>query len=227
MSKKILPLLLIAFSLGLSACGSSSTSDNSNENSSGEVTSNSTSIEDSGYVAPDLTNLKEIKLDTTDVKKTYRVLQEPDFSGLKVTAVFNDNSEVSLLAIDYSVSHLDTSSKGSKTVTVSYGNKTATFEVEVVDDPILKDVKFIANVSGDEGWTYSGHTSTVWINTDVTGEWDVYKLTQDSDDDDIWTIEFEDVRVDEPYNRYSYNYYYGTDEGVEYWAIGKNRNAFD
>ena len=72
------------------------------------------------------------KIEITGPTKTaYMQGEELDLSGLVVTAVYSDGSEVELQAGDYTVSGYDPDTAGEQTVTVTYGGKTAAFTVTV------------------------------------------------------------------------------------------------
>ena len=63
-------------------------------------------------------------------KTSYYVGDAVSTSGMKVTAVYSDNSTKDVTS-DATVSGLSTDSAGTKTVTVSYGGKSATFNITV------------------------------------------------------------------------------------------------
>lgn len=76
-----------------------------------------------------------------------------DTTGLEVTAYYNGNlSNSKKLEDGYSISRIDTSSSGTKTVTVTYQGQTATFNVTVKDAggniPSEKTVKITVKSSG-------------------------------------------------------------------------------
>ena len=66
---------------------------------------------------------------TPPAKVVYQVGDEIDLIGLQVIAVYSDGTEVPVT--DYEVSGYDGAKEGKQTVTVSYGGKTAAFEVTV------------------------------------------------------------------------------------------------
>ncbi len=78
--------------------------------------------------------LDSISIDTSDVETSFYMNDEFDYSGLSVTANYEDGT--SELVTNYSVSAPDMSSAGQKTVTVSYTEgettKTATYEITVL-----------------------------------------------------------------------------------------------
>ena len=80
--------------------------------------------------------LSSLSLNTDSVTKTFTVNDTFSYSGLVVTAVYSDASEVTLSS-GYSVSSPDMTSTGNKEVTVSYTDgsvtKTATYSITVND----------------------------------------------------------------------------------------------
>ena len=90
-----------------------------------------------GGVTPTPTEktLQSIALDTSYAKIEFEVGEGFTAQGLVVTVTYSDGTNEKVT--DYSISNVDTSSKGTKTVTVSYTyrnvTKTATYEIEVVD----------------------------------------------------------------------------------------------
>jgi hypothetical protein len=83
-----------------------------------------------------------ISLNVTGSYKTSYLVNEPlDATGLNVEVVYEDNSIEILSSSAYTLSGFDSSTTGTKTVTVSYKNHTTTFTVLVVAIGL--------NVSGD------------------------------------------------------------------------------
>ncbi len=73
-----------------------------------------------------------VSLEVTPPTKTaYRVGEEFDPAGLTVKAVLSDGGKRTLASGDYTLSGFDSSTAGSKTVTVTYGTLTGTFTVTV------------------------------------------------------------------------------------------------
>jgi hypothetical protein len=64
-------------------------------------------------------------------KNKYEVDESLDLTGLVVTAHYDDNTTAILNAGDYTVSDVDMSSNGKKTITVSYQGMDATFTITV------------------------------------------------------------------------------------------------
>lgn len=64
---------------------------------------------------------------------TVRQFEEPDYSGVTVTAFYADESSLSIDMSKCTVTGVDTWVKGEQTATVTYQDKTATFSVTVTD----------------------------------------------------------------------------------------------
>ena len=73
--------------------------------------------------------LSSITLNTDNVKKTFTVGETFTYSGLVVTAHYSDNSTATVTPT--SVSSPDMSTAGSKTITVTYNGKSATYTITV------------------------------------------------------------------------------------------------
>lgn len=77
--------------------------------------------------------ISKIEITTLPNKLEYRKNETLDTTGLVVSTVWTDGSK-EILADGYTVSELDSSETGEKTITVTYQTFTATFTVEVVAD---------------------------------------------------------------------------------------------
>ena len=75
--------------------------------------------------------LQGINIDTTNVKKAFVTNETFEYTGLVVTAKYNKGSDQVLNPGDYQVSTPDMTSAGTKTVTVTYQNKNATYQITV------------------------------------------------------------------------------------------------
>ena len=80
-----------------------------------------------GSVTP---TLSSITLDTSSVQKSFNVNDTFNYSGLVVTAHYSDSS-TQTITTGYTVSSPDMSTAGSKTITVTYSGKTATYTITV------------------------------------------------------------------------------------------------
>ena len=77
--------------------------------------------------------LKAINVTTGPTKTVYMKGETLDTSGMVVTASYSDGSKFDLIDSDYTISAFDSSTVGSKTVTVSYGSKTCALQLSVID----------------------------------------------------------------------------------------------
>lgn len=133
--------------------------------------------------------LSSISLNTDNVTKTFTVGDTFSFEGLVVTANYSDESTEILSYGDYSVSSPDMSTSGQKTVTVTYGEKSASYNITV--NAAAKTLSSIAvstaptkvtytvgeyfsptglvirrnySDSSHDTYTYAGHTSEFTFN---------------------------------------------------------------
>ena len=74
---------------------------------------------------------ESIAIASEPTKKEYFVGDQFDPTGLTVKATFNNGSEATLAAADYTLSGFDSANAGEQTITVTYAGKTATFKVTV------------------------------------------------------------------------------------------------
>jgi len=82
-------------------------------------------------VNPASTVIASIAVTTLPTKTEYIVGENLDLSGLVVTATYSDGSTVTVSISTENVSGFDSTTAGSKTITVTYQGKTATFSVVV------------------------------------------------------------------------------------------------
>lgn len=138
--------------------------------------------------------LSSVSVASAPTKILYTVGEALDTSGLTLTAVYSDNSSETLTG-GYTVSGFDSTTAGTKAVTVTYGGKSAVFYVTVntagdqVVDPIVTEIVFPENSGAttsrwslDPGWYYGGVDAATAYT--VTFEYylpqDVASLTFDS-----------------------------------------------
>ena len=89
--------------------------------------------EDDAYVKVTEVQPESISITSTPYKTSYYVGEWLDLSGLEVQVVCSDDSKSAITVTDDMVSGFDSSVAGTQTLTVTYGDYTATFEVEVVE----------------------------------------------------------------------------------------------
>ncbi|MCL7745751.1 bacterial Ig-like domain-containing protein [Halalkalibacter alkaliphilus] len=75
--------------------------------------------------------VNSIHADTTDMKTEYLRGEQLDLSGLKVKAIFEDDTEAELSSSDYIVTGFDSSEVGTNTITIHYNGVTTTIDLEI------------------------------------------------------------------------------------------------
>lgn len=137
----------------------------------------------------------KIEITAEPTKNTYLIGDSPDLTGISVTATGYNNSTKTLGSGDGLQASLDTSSSGVKTSNVSYGGKTATFNVTVNPFTVTFDknhsdsdetgwaeadpsMKLITTIGGNVGIlpdrpTRSGYAFVNW-NTETDGSGSVF-----------------------------------------------------
>lgn len=93
--------------------------------------------------------LASISVTTYPKKTSYLIGEALDLTGLVLTATYSDGSKKTVTE-DYSVSGFDSSSAGTKTITVSFDGKTTTFTV-TVKEPVVETYKIVYNANGGTG----------------------------------------------------------------------------
>lgn len=134
----------------------------------------------SGGSAP---TVSSISLDTTNVIKTFDTGDTFDYSGLVVTATYSDSTS-QVINSGYTVSSPDMSTAGTKEITVSYGGKSATYNIIVnvaIPTSITATVKNGKTFFVGETITKSDITVMTDTNVDVTDSitFDNYQFTYD------------------------------------------------
>ena len=106
--------------------------------------------------------LSSIAVTTQPTKTVYTVGDTFDATGLVVTATYSDGTTAPVT--DYTLSTVDMSTAGTKTVTVTYEGKTATFEITVKEaGPTVN------TVSTETGFVEDGEFISNWNELDATG----------------------------------------------------------
>lgn len=93
--------------------------------------------------------LASISVTTYPKKTSYLIGEALDLTGLVLTATYSDGSKKTVTE-DYSVSGFDSSSAGTKTITVSFDGKTTTFTV-TVKEPQPQTYTIAYNANGGTG----------------------------------------------------------------------------
>ena len=77
-----------------------------------------------------------ISVYTQPTKTTYDIGEDLETAGLKLELTYSDNSK-GYVTTDFTTSGFDSSTAGTKTVTVTYEGKTATFDVTIKAKPVI------------------------------------------------------------------------------------------
>lgn len=99
-------------------------------------------------------NIQSIKVVEGSVPTQVNIGATPDFSGIKVLVTFDDQTTKEIGFADVKISSVDTTTEGSKNVTVSYEGFSAKFEITVVDPEATATVTAIKIVPGSIGLKY-------------------------------------------------------------------------
>ena len=99
-------------------------------------------------------DIKSIEIVDGSVPTQFTVGETPDFSGIVVKVVYNDGTVKELGYSDVTVSELDTTTAGKKTVSVTYNNFSVNFEVTVVEEEVKATVTSIKIVPGSISLSY-------------------------------------------------------------------------
>ena len=84
--------------------------------------------------APSAKTVASLTIVSEPSKKQYRIGNLPDMTGMLVRVVYDDGSEKNITGNECLISGFDSSSAGTKNVTVSYGGKSASIKLEVVGE---------------------------------------------------------------------------------------------
>jgi len=104
-----------------------------------------------------------IEITTQPTKVKYNIGSDIDLSGMVLKATYKDGTEKEIDIKDIKVSGYDKNKKGNQTVTVTYGGKSVTFYVNVIDP----DLETVETPTADPvAGTYSG-TLTVTLSTET------------------------------------------------------------
>ena len=117
--------------------------------------------------------------------REYNINDTPDFSGIKATVKYNDESTKSVTADDLTFGELDTSSAGTKQLTITYGGYTIT--VDIIVRGANANAKKVTSITVTEGIEsayalgstpdFSGIKATVGYNDGTTASVTASDLT--------------------------------------------------
>ena len=102
--------------------------------------------------------LTSISISSYPSKTLYNIGEPLDTSGLQLELT-SSNGTIEIISSGYTVNGFDSSSEGTKTITVSYGGKSATFTVTVVDNSATAPKYAIGSASGSVGQTVEVYVS--------------------------------------------------------------------
>ena len=120
--------------------------------------------------------LQEISITSLPDKLIYAIGDELDLTGGALLFTYDDGTQQSFSIEDYMVSGFDSSTEGTKTITVSAGAVTTSFEITV--DASLNPVA-IASVSVDDV-TIAGYSHGEWKETEFGQRWYCYNAVYPS-----------------------------------------------
>jgi hypothetical protein len=105
---------------------------------------------------------------TPPAKLAYVTGDTLDTAGLVVTATFDDGSDASIPASDYTLSQPDMTVIGQKAVTVYYGGRTAAFVITVAVNPDAPQLVFVPCTADEQAFLYEEYRSVqIGEGTDV------------------------------------------------------------
>ena len=112
--------------------------------------------------------VNNISLYSTDIQKEYRVGESVVAEEIGILVNYNNGSQ-NLIKKGFNLNY-DFSTPGTKTVTVSYGGKTTSYEVEVMSNGSGTTEKASFSISTESG--YSGSTVTVPVKLNASNVYD-------------------------------------------------------
>ncbi len=126
---------------------------------------------------PPAPTLSSISIDTSSVAGKVFVGQALDTSAIKVNATYSDNSVKAIPTADLTVSSVDTSTAGNKTLTVTYEGKTAELTVAVIGVKAIEMMNLATEIfvgetlntaSAKAVVTYTDNTVAIIESTNLT-----------------------------------------------------------
>jgi branched-chain amino acid transport system substrate-binding protein len=99
--------------------------------------------------------LENLIVVTNATKTEYQLNETLDMTGFSVKAVYSDGTDKVLAASEYTVTGFSSTAIGQKTITVSFGGKSVTFNVLVFDATLPRELLVIQIVSLPTKQTYA------------------------------------------------------------------------
>jgi hypothetical protein len=126
------------------------------------------------------TTLSRIEVQTEPTKTVYTIGESLDTTGMVVVARYSDGTTVAVTG--YTASGFDSLTEGQKTVTVTFGGKTATFTVTVYDPTTITNMISWLSAQPDNtaatAYTYKLNVSSLGGDVNTSGS--VGKLLSDN-----------------------------------------------
>lgn len=126
---------------------------------------------------PPAPTLSSISIDTSSVASKVFVGQALDTSAIKVNATYSDNSVKAIALADLTVSSVDTATAGNKTLTVTYGGKTAELTVAVIGVKAIEMMDLATEIFVGEALDTASAKAVVTYTDDTVAIIDSAKLT--------------------------------------------------
>ncbi|MBQ8583242.1 MAG: bacterial Ig-like domain-containing protein [Clostridia bacterium] len=126
---------------------------------------------------PPAPTLSSISIDTSSVASKVFVGQALDTSAIKVNATYSDNSVKAIALADLTVSSVDTATAGNKTLTVTYGGKTAELTVAVIGVKAIEMMNLATEIFVGEALDTASAKAVVTYTDDTVAIIDSAKLT--------------------------------------------------
>ena len=149
-----------------------------------------------------------IEVAITPAKTTYYIDDTLDLTGMVVKASYNSGKVETLTADDYTVSEVDLTTSGVKTVTVTFGSETASFDITVLADELkgleiakmpTKALYYIGESFESKGMAIKA----IYGETKVLLEQNEYEITTDQFDSTVAgeqfvTVHYKGKTIDVP-----------------------------
>ncbi len=101
--------------------------------------------------------VESLRIDSLPNKTDFLRGDTMDFTGLKVTAVYNDSTEEEVTR--YTISSTDTSTVGQKRIGVFYGGQSVFFDVNILNNPNMPQIMFTPFSTTETKFLYDSFSS--------------------------------------------------------------------
>jgi hypothetical protein len=99
------------------------------------------------------------------LQREFEINEKPDFSGVTATIIYNDSTTKPVGASELEFGALDTSTPGTKQLSITYDGFTASFDVTVKDKSIDEHIRTLENIE-----YFGGLPSTIYVGDILTFE---------------------------------------------------------